>query len=160
MIVSNCLVTWKIRSTNNISKFRDKDTQSFREFKCSSTLLIYVEAIPYRRLTGRLRQEISPLQVSGEKPMRIISLDFCADNYVLKLADPDQGTAISPDAEKDFSHMRNAAAGFRTVRPVSENILILKPDLVVRSYGGGPNAAAFSNGQAFGATGRMGFKHR
>ena len=39
--------------------------------------------------------------------------------------------------------MREAAVGIPTVRPVAENVLILKPDLVVRSYGGGPNAAAF-----------------
>ena len=75
--------------------------------------------------------------------MRIVSLDFCADNYALKLADPEQILAISPDAVKDFSYMREAAEGVPTVRPVAEDVLILKPDLVVRSYGGGPNAAAF-----------------
>jgi len=81
--------------------------------------------------------------VSGDKPMRIVSLDFCADNYLLKLADPEQILAISPDGVKDFSYMREAAIGVQTVRPVAENVIILKPDLVVRSYGGGPNAAAF-----------------
>lgn len=80
---------------------------------------------------------------SGDKPMRIVSLDFCADNYLLKLADREQILAISPDGVKDFSYMRPAAIGIPTVRPVAENVLILKPDLVVRSYGGGPNAAAF-----------------
>lgn len=75
--------------------------------------------------------------------MRIVSLDFCADNYVLKLADRDQILAVSPDAEKDFTYMRAAAAGLPSVRPVAEDILILKPDLIVRSYGGGPSAAAF-----------------
>lgn len=39
--------------------------------------------------------------------------------------------------------MRAKAAGMPTVKPVAENVLILKPDLVVRSYGGGPNAVAF-----------------
>jgi len=29
------------------------------------------------------------------------------------------------------------------VRPIVEDVLVLKPDLVVRSYGGGPNAEAF-----------------
>lgn len=81
----------------------------------------------------------SPL---SERPMRIVSLDFCADQYVLKLADRDQILALSPDAERDFSYMRTEAAGLTTVRPLAEDILILKPDLVVRSYGGGPNAAA------------------
>ena len=75
--------------------------------------------------------------------MRIVSLDYCADQYVLKLADREQILAISPDATKDFSYMRDEAVGMPTVRPVAEDVLILKPDLVVRAYGGGPNAEAF-----------------
>ncbi|WP_084394402.1 MULTISPECIES: ABC transporter substrate-binding protein [Henriciella] len=77
------------------------------------------------------------------RPMRIVSLDYCADQYVLKFADREQILAISPDAVKDFSYMREAAEGVPTVRPVAEDVLILKPDLVVRAYGGGPNAEAF-----------------
>lgn len=87
--------------------------------------------------------EPSRPQAVSDKPMRIVSLDFCADNYVLKLADQEQILALSPGASKSFTHMRDAAAGLPTVRPVAEDVLILKPDLVVRSYGGGPNAAAF-----------------
>ena len=76
-------------------------------------------------------------------PARIVSLDYCADQFVLKLVDRDRILAVSPDADADFSYMRDAAAGLPTVRPIAENVIILKPDLVVRSYGGGPNAAAF-----------------
>ncbi|MEM6914582.1 MAG: ABC transporter substrate-binding protein, partial [Pseudomonadota bacterium] len=36
-----------------------------------------------------------------------------------------------------------AAIGIPTIRPVAENVLIAQPDLVVRTYGGGPAAAAF-----------------
>lgn len=79
----------------------------------------------------------------ADKPMRIISLDYCADQYVLKLADRAQILALSPDAEKDFSYMREAAAGIGVVRPVAEDVLIRKPDLVVRAYGGGPNITGF-----------------
>lgn len=75
--------------------------------------------------------------------MRIVSLDFCADQYVLKLADQGQILALSPDAVKDYSYMRNEAAGLPSVRAIAEDVLILKPDLIVRSYGGGPNATAF-----------------
>lgn len=75
--------------------------------------------------------------------MRIVSLDYCADNYVLKLADREQILAVSPGAVKDFTYMREAAIGLPTVRPVAEDVLILKPDLVVRSYGGGPKAGEF-----------------
>lgn len=81
--------------------------------------------------------------VGSDRPMRIVSLDYCADQYVLKLADPDQILAVSPDSQKPFSYMREAAGGVPTVRSVAEDVLILKPDLVVRSYGGGPNATAF-----------------
>ncbi|MEM1105557.1 MAG: ABC transporter substrate-binding protein [Pseudomonadota bacterium] len=79
----------------------------------------------------------------GARPMRIVSLDYCADQYVLKLADRAQILAVSPDAGADFSHMRAAARGLPTVRPVAEDVLVLRPDLVVRAHGGGPNAAAF-----------------
>ncbi|MEM1152140.1 MAG: ABC transporter substrate-binding protein [Pseudomonadota bacterium] len=84
-----------------------------------------------------------PLRDASETPLRIVSLDYCADQYVLKLADREQILAISPDAEKTFSYMREEAVGIPAVRPVAEDVLILKPDLVVRSYGGGPNASAF-----------------
>lgn len=77
------------------------------------------------------------------RPTRIVSLDLCADQYVLKLVDRERILAVSPDATADFSYMRDAARGVRTVRPVAEDVLVLKPDLVVRAYGGGPNAAAF-----------------
>lgn len=87
--------------------------------------------------------ETPPPQTSSDRPMRIVSLDFCSDQYVLKFADPEQILAVSPHAVKDFSYMREEAVGVPTVRPIAEDVLILKPDLIVRSYGGGPNAAAF-----------------
>lgn len=90
--------------------------------------------------------EPSSLQAPDDKttrPTRIVSLDYCADQYVLKLSDRDQILAVSPDAVEGFSYMREEAVGVPTVRPVAEDVLILKPDLVVRSYGGGANAVAF-----------------
>jgi len=87
--------------------------------------------------------ETGPLKATGDRPMRIVSLDYCADQYVLKLADREQILAISPDAVKDFSYMRESAVGVPTVRAVAEDVLTLKPDLVVRAYGGGANAIAF-----------------
>ena len=73
----------------------------------------------------------------------IVSLDYCADQFVLGLARPRDILAVSPDAGAAFSYMRAVAAGLPTVRPRAEDVLALRPDLVVRSYGGGPNARAF-----------------
>ncbi len=78
----------------------------------------------------------------GDRPMRIVSLDYCADQYVLKLADRNQILALSPDAISDFSYMREGANGLPKVRPRAEDVLVLKPDLIVRSYGGGAKATA------------------
>jgi iron complex transport system substrate-binding protein len=75
--------------------------------------------------------------------MRIVSLDYCADQYVLELADKDEIVALSPEAERRFSYLREKAAGFPMVRPRMADVLALRPDIVVRSYGGGPGAALF-----------------
>jgi iron complex transport system substrate-binding protein len=69
-----------------------------------------------------------------------VSLDYCADQFVLKIADPRQIAAVSVDADKEFSYMRSAAAEHAKVRMTVEDVLALKPDLVVRTYGGGPLA--------------------
>ncbi|MEL7489889.1 MAG: ABC transporter substrate-binding protein [Pseudomonadota bacterium] len=74
---------------------------------------------------------------------RVVSLDYCADQYVLKFVDRSQIAALSPDAEASFSYMRREAHGLPKVRPRAEDILILKPDIVVRSYGGGPTISRF-----------------
>lgn len=77
------------------------------------------------------------------RPVRIVSLDYCADQYALKLAGRERIAALSPQAEAPFSYMRRAARGVPTVQPRAEEVLALRPDLVIRSYGGGPGAAAF-----------------
>ena len=82
-------------------------------------------------------------QQSTQQPLRIVSLDFCSDQFVLKLINRERILALSPDAVKDFSYMAEAAKGLPSVRPTAEDVLVLKPDLIVRSYGGGPNAESF-----------------
>lgn len=80
---------------------------------------------------------------TADAPRRIVSLDYCADQYVLKFADREDILALSPDAEKRFSYMRAEAAGIPTVRPRTADVLALQPDLVVRTYGGGHDIADF-----------------
>lgn len=70
----------------------------------------------------------------------IVSLDYCADQFVLALADRDQILALSKDSERAFSYLRGEAAGIPKVRTAAEDVIALKPDIVVRSYGGDPRA--------------------
>jgi iron complex transport system substrate-binding protein len=85
----------------------------------------------------------APTLVTGGRPHRVVSLDYCADQFVLKLADRNDIAALSPDATGSFSYMRSQARGLPTVRPSAEDVLALKPDLIVRSYGGDPRAVSF-----------------
>ncbi|MEO9970007.1 MAG: ABC transporter substrate-binding protein [Hyphomonadaceae bacterium] len=77
------------------------------------------------------------------KPTRIVSLDFCADQYVLKLVDRSNILALSPEAVMAHSYLRDEAGDLPSVRPLAEDAIALQPDLIVRSYGGGPNAESF-----------------
>lgn len=79
---------------------------------------------------------------SGGEPRRIVSVDYCADQFVLKFAERARILAVSPDAERPFSYMRAAAEGLPKVHPTAEDVLVYGPDLVVRAYGGGPHFPA------------------
>jgi iron complex transport system substrate-binding protein len=74
-------------------------------------------------------------------PERIVSLDYCADQYVLGLARHDRIVGLSPDSRQDHAYLRGQAASLPQVRPLAEDVLALRPDLVVRTYGGGPGLA-------------------
>jgi len=76
------------------------------------------------------------------RPQRIVSLDYCADQFVLKLADRAQIAAVSIDADADFSFMRAAVGDLPQARATGEDVLARRPDLVVRSYGGEANIGA------------------
>ena len=73
----------------------------------------------------------------------LVSLDYCADQFVLALADREQILAVSKDAERRFSHLREKAAGIPKVRAAAEDVIALQPDVVVRSFGGDARALAF-----------------
>jgi iron complex transport system substrate-binding protein len=75
------------------------------------------------------------LPAFGE-PHRVVSLDYCADQFVLALADRGQIAGVSRDALRDDSYYRDRAGGLRRVRPSMEEVLALRPDLIVRTWGG------------------------
>ncbi|WP_299308408.1 ABC transporter substrate-binding protein [uncultured Croceicoccus sp.] len=104
---------------------------------CASLL-----AVPLFACAPAERHAQAPM-AHAEAPRRIVSLDYCADQYVLRFAERADILALSPDAGERFSYMREEAAGIPTVRPRTADVLALRPDLVVRSYGGGPAVGAF-----------------
>lgn len=69
------------------------------------------------------------------RPLRVMSLDQCGDQYVLALR-PDADLALSPRADDPDSWMREAAVGRRRVRPTLEAAVAFRPDVVVRYWGG------------------------
>jgi len=69
-------------------------------------------------------------------PARIVSLDYCADQFVLALADRDQIAALSRGARREDSYFRDRATGIRQTRASLEDVLALRPDLIVRNWGG------------------------
>ncbi len=72
------------------------------------------------------------------KPARVVSLNLCADQFVLALADRARIAALSPlAADPSLSAEAEAARGLPTVRPVLEEVLPRKPDLAIAGAWGG-----------------------
>jgi iron complex transport system substrate-binding protein len=86
---------------------------------------------------------LPPAKVTRAVPQRIVSLDYCADQFVLKFADGNQILALSSQSQAEYSYLRAKAKGLPQIRSRAEEVLALSPDLVVRTYGGGPDAARF-----------------
>lgn len=76
----------------------------------------------------------------ADTPRRIVSLDYCADQYVLALADRAQIAAVSRGAIRDDSFYRARARGLPRTRGGMEEVLAARPDLIVRNWGGGFDA--------------------
>ena len=79
--------------------------------------------------------------VAEARPLRVMALDQCADQYVLALR-PDAELALSPRADDPDAWLRGAAAGRRRVRPTLEAAIAFRPDVVVRYWGGEPRLLA------------------
>jgi len=91
------------------------------------------------RLLAIIMTAFAAFNAAEAKP-RAVSLDYCSDQYLLKLADPDQIIAVSRGSDKDYSHMRDEAAPYRKIRASVEEVFALEPDVVLRQWGGGANA--------------------
>lgn len=81
------------------------------------------------------------LTAARAAPPSVASLDFCADQYVLALAEPGQIAGVSPQADREFSFFADRASGLPVIGASAEEILIREPDVAVRIWGGGYDAA-------------------
>ena len=67
-------------------------------------------------------------------PRRIVSLNLCADQYLLALADPGQIVALTRFArDPNMSAAAKAARTMPVSRGSAEDVLMLRPDLVIAS---------------------------
>jgi iron complex transport system substrate-binding protein len=78
--------------------------------------------------------------VASEAPASIVSLDYCADQYVIALADPQRVVALSQESRSEYSYFAEEAADYSMLRPTSEEVLMTGAEIVVRQWGGGFNA--------------------
>jgi len=66
----------------------------------------------------------------------VAGLDFCADQYVLAFANRSDIVAVSRDTHGPSSYYRNRAAGLPVLQGGAEELLMLRPDVLVRSWSG------------------------
>ncbi len=78
----------------------------------------------------------APPPSGAEQGPRAVSLDYCADQYLIALAEPEQILAVSPEATSEYAYLAGAAAGLPQLRPRAEDLLLAGPDLAIRQFGG------------------------
>jgi iron complex transport system substrate-binding protein len=74
--------------------------------------------------------------VAQTSPGRVMSLDSCADQYVLALAARETIVGVSPRAAAPDSFLRVKAIDLPKRRTTLEAVLGARPDVVVRQWGG------------------------
>jgi iron complex transport system substrate-binding protein len=66
------------------------------------------------------------------RPQRIVSVNLCADQYLLELADPAQIAGVTRNAtDPDMSAAAAKARGVHVMRQSAEEVLAIDPDLVI-----------------------------
>ena len=75
----------------------------------------------------------SPSPVSA-RPQKIVSLNLCADQYLLALADRDQIAGLTHNAgNPEMSAAADKARGLRILGESAEEVIAIRPDLVIGS---------------------------
>ncbi len=84
-------------------------------------------------------------------PQRIVSINMCADELLLALADPSQIVALSPyAADPTMSFLADKAAKVRHDAAAAETVVALHPDLVL--------AGSFNDPATLGMLTRLGYR--
>lgn len=78
-------------------------------------------------------QSFSENQSNNNKPS-VVSLDYCADQFVLLLADKEQILALSKASEDIYSFYRTRAKGIPKTQSTIEEVIMLKPDIALQTY--------------------------
>ena len=76
------------------------------------------------------------LPARAEDAPSVLSMDYCADQYVLALAGDNQIMGLSHEARMVHSYYRERAQNFPLLYGSSEEVLTLRPDVIVRDWGG------------------------
>lgn len=80
---------------------------------------------------------------AAAKPARVVSLNLCADQFVVALAARDRIAALSPLAvDPALSAVAAEAEGIPRARPIAEEVLPLRPDLAIAGPWGAARVAA------------------
>lgn len=104
-----------------------------------TALSAFLAAVPAARAAG-----------PAQAPVRVVSMNLCADELVLRLADRAQILAVTYLArDPRGSTVASEAAGLPVTRGLAEEIVALKPDLVI--------AGAFTTRATVGMLKRVGF---
>lgn len=85
-----------------------------------------------RRLIVALLAACLPWAVQATPLPRIASINVCTDQLLMTLADPEQILGLSPYARDEArSFLASQAASFQKLSGEAEDVLMLKPDIIV-----------------------------
>ncbi|MGB0865989.1 MAG: ABC transporter substrate-binding protein [Granulosicoccaceae bacterium] len=101
-----------------------------------------------RYVAGMLMAMLSTSGLMAQQPVRVVSLNVCADQLLLELADPEQILALThlaTDPDAAFHHRR--AVGFKSTQRTAEEVLTLEPTLVIAGSFGQDHTIAILQAQ-------------
>lgn len=87
---------------------------------------------------------------TSPRPSRMVSINLCTDQLLLALATPSQIAGVSRLARTELSYLAPRAGGIRAMSGGAEDVLALKPDLVL--------AGAFSGAETRALLARYGLQ--